>query len=80
MPTKHSPPAKQTGSEPRPQGVLTPTPKSPLEGTPEVAQLRAQSDRGHILEGAKPSRKEGRGPRRSNSSSGVVGRFPGTSR
>ncbi|MBW0472810.1 hypothetical protein O181_012525 [Austropuccinia psidii MF-1] len=32
------------------------------------------------MEGAAPSRKEGRGPRRSNSFSGVVGRFPGTSR
>ncbi|MBW0513942.1 hypothetical protein O181_053657 [Austropuccinia psidii MF-1] len=32
------------------------------------------------MEGASPSRKEGRDPRRSNSSSGVVGRFPGLSR
>ncbi|MBW0531966.1 hypothetical protein O181_071681 [Austropuccinia psidii MF-1] len=32
------------------------------------------------MEGAAPSRKEGRGPRRSNSFSGVVGRFPGLSR
>ncbi|MBW0556246.1 hypothetical protein O181_095961 [Austropuccinia psidii MF-1] len=32
------------------------------------------------MEGAAPSRKEGRGPRRSISFSGVVGGFPGTSR
>ncbi|MBW0480265.1 hypothetical protein O181_019980 [Austropuccinia psidii MF-1] len=32
------------------------------------------------MEGAAPSRKEGRGPRRSNSFSGVVGRFPRLSR
>ncbi|MBW0589858.1 hypothetical protein O181_129573 [Austropuccinia psidii MF-1] len=32
------------------------------------------------MEGAAPSRKEGRGPRISISLSGVVGRFPGLSR
>ncbi|MBW0541591.1 hypothetical protein O181_081306 [Austropuccinia psidii MF-1] len=32
------------------------------------------------MEGAAQSRKEGRGPRRSNSFSGVVGKFPGLSR
>ncbi|MBW0476292.1 hypothetical protein O181_016007 [Austropuccinia psidii MF-1] len=32
------------------------------------------------MEGEGPSRKEGRGPRRSSSLSGVVGTFPGTSR
>ncbi|MBW0588878.1 hypothetical protein O181_128593 [Austropuccinia psidii MF-1] len=32
------------------------------------------------MEGEAPSTKEGRGPRRSNSFSGVVARFPGTSR
>ncbi|MBW0494018.1 hypothetical protein O181_033733 [Austropuccinia psidii MF-1] len=32
------------------------------------------------MEGAEPSRKEGRGPRKSNFFSGVVGRFPGLSR
>ncbi|MBW0491127.1 hypothetical protein O181_030842 [Austropuccinia psidii MF-1] len=37
-------------------------------------------DRGAILEGAGPSRKEGRGPRRSSSSSGVVVGFPRLSR
>ncbi|MBW0577022.1 hypothetical protein O181_116737, partial [Austropuccinia psidii MF-1] len=35
---------------------------------------------GPIKEGAAPSRKEGRVPRRSNSFSGVVGGFPGMSR
>ncbi|MBW0524847.1 hypothetical protein O181_064562 [Austropuccinia psidii MF-1] len=32
------------------------------------------------MEGAAPSRKKGRGPRRSSSLSGVVGRFAGLSR
>ncbi|MBW0591633.1 hypothetical protein O181_131348 [Austropuccinia psidii MF-1] len=32
------------------------------------------------MEGAEPSRKEGRGPRRSNYFSGVFGRFPGLSK
>ncbi|MBW0475976.1 hypothetical protein O181_015691 [Austropuccinia psidii MF-1] len=36
-------------------------------------QARTQADR--ILEGEAPSRKEGRGPRRSSSFSGVVGSF-----
>ncbi|MBW0585119.1 hypothetical protein O181_124834, partial [Austropuccinia psidii MF-1] len=53
---------------------------APLDGTPAVPQLRAKLDRGPILEGAAPSRKEGRGPRRSSSFSGVVGGFPGASR
>ncbi|MBW0560416.1 hypothetical protein O181_100131 [Austropuccinia psidii MF-1] len=76
MPIQHSPPARQTRS----QAVLTPTPRAPLDGTPEVPQLRAKLDRGPILEGAVTSRKEGRGPRRSSSFSRVVGGFPGTSR
>ncbi|MBW0565025.1 hypothetical protein O181_104740 [Austropuccinia psidii MF-1] len=80
MPIQHSPPARQTRSQARTQAVLTPTPRAPLDGTPAVSQLRAKLDRGPILEGAAPSRKEGRGPRRSSSSSGVVGGFPGTSR
>ncbi|MBW0594198.1 hypothetical protein O181_133913, partial [Austropuccinia psidii MF-1] len=53
---------------------------APLDGTPAVSQLRAKLDRGPTLEGAAPSSKEGRVPRRSISFSGVVGRFPGTSR
>ncbi|MBW0480420.1 hypothetical protein O181_020135 [Austropuccinia psidii MF-1] len=59
---------------------LTPTPRSPDDGTPAVPQLRAHSDRGPNLEGAAPSIQEGREPRRSSSFSGVVGSFPGISR
>ncbi|MBW0581105.1 hypothetical protein O181_120820 [Austropuccinia psidii MF-1] len=55
-------------------------PRAPLDGTPAVPQLRAQLDREPTLEGAAPSRKEGRGPGRSSSFSGVVGGFPGLSR
>ncbi|MBW0558897.1 hypothetical protein O181_098612 [Austropuccinia psidii MF-1] len=80
MPIQHSPPARQTRYQARPQAVLTPTPKAPLDGTPAVPQLRAKLDIGPILEGAAPSRKEGRGPIRSSSFSGVVGVFSGTSR
>ncbi|MBW0460361.1 hypothetical protein O181_000076 [Austropuccinia psidii MF-1] len=80
MPVQHSPPERQTRAQDRAQAVLTPTPRAPLDGTPEAPQLRAQLDRGLIMEGAAPSRKEVRGPRRSNSFSGVVGGFPGTSR
>ncbi|MBW0593406.1 hypothetical protein O181_133121 [Austropuccinia psidii MF-1] len=80
MPLQHSPPARQTRSQARTQAVLTPTPRAPLDGTPAVSQLRAKLDRGPILEGDAPSRKEGRGPRRSSSFPGVVGGFPGTSR
>ncbi|MBW0568800.1 hypothetical protein O181_108515 [Austropuccinia psidii MF-1] len=72
MPVEHSPPARQTRSQARAQAALTPTPRVP--------QLRAQLDRGPRMEGAAPSRKEGRGPRRSISLSGVVGGFPGISR
>ncbi|MBW0464593.1 hypothetical protein O181_004308 [Austropuccinia psidii MF-1] len=75
MPILHSPPARQTRSQAR-----APTPRAPLDGTPAVPQLRAQLDRGPRMEGAAPSRKEGRGPRRSHNSSGVVGQFPGLSR
>ncbi|MBW0573635.1 hypothetical protein O181_113350 [Austropuccinia psidii MF-1] len=80
MPIQNSPPARQTRSQARPQAVLTPTPRYPLDGTPAVPQLRANLDREPIFEGAAPSRKEGRGPRRSSSFSGVVGGFPGTLR
>ncbi|MBW0550152.1 hypothetical protein O181_089867, partial [Austropuccinia psidii MF-1] len=62
------------------QAVLTPTPTVPLDRTPEVPQLRAQLDIGTHLEGESPSRKEGRGPRRSSSFSGVACRFSGLSR
>ncbi|MBW0512996.1 hypothetical protein O181_052711 [Austropuccinia psidii MF-1] len=77
MPIQHSPPARQTRSQARAQDVLTPAPRAPLDGTPAVPQLRAQLDRGPHMEGAEPSRKEGRGPRRSSSFSGVVAGFPG---
>ncbi|MBW0468151.1 hypothetical protein O181_007866 [Austropuccinia psidii MF-1] len=72
MPIQLSPPARQTRSQARTQAILTPTPRAPLDGTPALPQLRAQLDRGPIM--------EGRGPRRSSSFSGVVGRFPGLSR
>ncbi|MBW0532092.1 hypothetical protein O181_071807 [Austropuccinia psidii MF-1] len=80
MPLQHSPPARHTRSQARTQAVLTPTPRAPLDGTPAVSQLRARLDRGPIMEGAEPSRKEGRVPRRSNSFSGVICGFPGMSR
>ncbi|MBW0494226.1 hypothetical protein O181_033941 [Austropuccinia psidii MF-1] len=80
MPIKPSPPTRQTRSQARYQAVFTPTKRAPLEGTPEVPQLRAQLDRGPILEGAAPSIQEGRGPRRSSSFSGVAGGSPGLSR
>ncbi|MBW0478468.1 hypothetical protein O181_018183 [Austropuccinia psidii MF-1] len=80
MPIQHSPPARQTRSQARAQVVLTPTPRAPLEGTPAVPKLRAQLDRGPTMEGEAPFRKEGRVPRRTNSLSGVVDRFPGLSR
>ncbi|MBW0503260.1 hypothetical protein O181_042975 [Austropuccinia psidii MF-1] len=76
MPVQHSPPARQTRSWAGAQAVLTPTPRAPLDGIPEVPQLRDLFDRGHHMEGAALSRKEGRGPRRLSSFSGVVGRFP----
>ncbi|MBW0587619.1 hypothetical protein O181_127334 [Austropuccinia psidii MF-1] len=76
MPLQHSPPARQTRS----QAVLTPTPRAPLDGTPAVPPLKSQLDRGLIKEGAAPSRKEGRVPKRSKSFSGVVGGFLGMSR
>ncbi|MBW0575148.1 hypothetical protein O181_114863 [Austropuccinia psidii MF-1] len=80
MPIQHSPAARQTRSQVRTQAVLTPRPRAPVDGTPAVPQLRAQLDRGPRMEGAAPSRKEGRGPRRSNSLSGGVGGFPGLAR
>ncbi|MBW0492930.1 hypothetical protein O181_032645 [Austropuccinia psidii MF-1] len=80
MPIWNSPPARQTRFHARTQSFLTPTPRAPLDGTLAVPQLRAQLDKGPHMEGEAPSRKEGRGPRRSSSFSGVVGGFPGTSR
>ncbi|MBW0519864.1 hypothetical protein O181_059579 [Austropuccinia psidii MF-1] len=66
MPLQHSPPARQIRSQARTQAVLTPTPRAPLDGTPAVSQLRDKLDRGPILEGVAPFRKEGRVPRRSD--------------
>ncbi|MBW0570572.1 hypothetical protein O181_110287, partial [Austropuccinia psidii MF-1] len=66
IPIQYSPPARQTRSQARTQAVLTPTPRAPLDGTPAVPQLRAKLNRGSILDGAAPSRKEGRGPRTSS--------------
>ncbi|MBW0540657.1 hypothetical protein O181_080372 [Austropuccinia psidii MF-1] len=57
-----------------------PPARAPLYGTSAVPQLRAHLDRGPITEGEEPSRKEGRGKRRSSSFSGVVGTFQGISR
>ncbi|MBW0483750.1 hypothetical protein O181_023465 [Austropuccinia psidii MF-1] len=75
MPVQHSPPARQTGSQARAQAGLTTTPRVPLDCNPTVPQLRAHLHREPNLEGAAPSRKEGKGPRRSSSVSGVVGNF-----
>ncbi|MBW0537346.1 hypothetical protein O181_077061 [Austropuccinia psidii MF-1] len=80
MPIQRLPPARQTRAQARTHAVLTPTARAPLDGTPKVSQLRAHLDRGPNVEGAVPSRKEGRVPRRSSSFSGVVGGFPGVSR
>ncbi|MBW0486570.1 hypothetical protein O181_026285 [Austropuccinia psidii MF-1] len=80
MPIQQSPPERQTRSQARTQAVLTPTPRAPLDGTPEVPQLRAHSDRGPNVKGAALSKKEERAPRRSSSCSGVVGAFPELSR
>ncbi|MBW0497845.1 hypothetical protein O181_037560 [Austropuccinia psidii MF-1] len=46
MAIQHSPPARQTKTQPRTQAVLTSTLRAPLDGTPEVPQLSAQLDRG----------------------------------
>ncbi|MBW0467368.1 hypothetical protein O181_007083 [Austropuccinia psidii MF-1] len=80
MPVQHSPPARQTSAQARAQGVLTTTPRAPLDGTPEVLQLRACLDRGPVMQREAPLKKEERGPRSSISFSGVVGNFPGISR
>ncbi|MBW0527571.1 hypothetical protein O181_067286 [Austropuccinia psidii MF-1] len=76
MPVQHLPPERQT----RYQAFLTPTLRAPLDVTPEAPQPRDHLDRGPIMEGDGPSRKEGTGPRRSSSFSGVVGTFSGIPR
>ncbi|MBW0507735.1 hypothetical protein O181_047450 [Austropuccinia psidii MF-1] len=72
MPVQSPPSVRQKRSQARAQVVLTPTPRAPLDGTPVVPQLRAHLDRGQNLEGAAPSRKEGRVPRRSSYISGII--------
>ncbi|MBW0460527.1 hypothetical protein O181_000242 [Austropuccinia psidii MF-1] len=67
-PFQHSHNERQTRPRARAQAVLTPTPRVPLEGTPEASQQRAHIDRGPFKEGVAPSRKEGMGPRSSNQS------------
>ncbi|MBW0538291.1 hypothetical protein O181_078006 [Austropuccinia psidii MF-1] len=66
MPVQHSPPARQTRSQSRAREFLTPDSRAPLYDTPAVPQLRANLHRGPNLEGAAPSRKAGRRPRRSS--------------
>ncbi|MBW0517027.1 hypothetical protein O181_056742 [Austropuccinia psidii MF-1] len=56
MPIKQSPPERQTRSQTRAQAFLTPTPRAPLDGTPEVPQLRAQF--GRKEEGQEDQEKE----------------------
>ncbi|MBW0542393.1 hypothetical protein O181_082108 [Austropuccinia psidii MF-1] len=58
MHVQHSPPEGQTRSHARAEAVLTPTPRAPLDGTPEVPQLRAQfGRRSTIQEGRKRAKK-----------------------
>ncbi|MBW0505628.1 hypothetical protein O181_045343 [Austropuccinia psidii MF-1] len=66
MPIQHSPPTRKKRSHSRPQAILTPKSRAPLDGPTAVPQLRAQLDRGAIREGEAPSRKKGRGPRSLN--------------
>ncbi|MBW0575922.1 hypothetical protein O181_115637 [Austropuccinia psidii MF-1] len=53
-------PERQTRSHARAQAVLAPTPRVPLDSTPEVPQLRAQLDRGNPIykEQTYPGRRE----------------------
>ncbi|MBW0512409.1 hypothetical protein O181_052124 [Austropuccinia psidii MF-1] len=64
----------------RAQAVPIPTSRASFDGTPAVPQLREHLDRGLNLKGAAPFRKEGRGPRRSSSFSGLFGGFSGLSK
>ncbi|MBW0537364.1 hypothetical protein O181_077079 [Austropuccinia psidii MF-1] len=72
MPVQNSPPARKTRSQDRAQAVLTSTSRAPLGGTTEAPQLRNHLEK-------RPSIHPERGPRRSDSFSGVVGAFPGSS-
>ncbi|MBW0485966.1 hypothetical protein O181_025681 [Austropuccinia psidii MF-1] len=71
MPFQPSTPERKTRTQGRPQAVVTPTPRVPLDGALAVAQLRSHLDRGPA-----PFRKEGRGPRRSGSFSQVAAPTP----
>ncbi|MBW0507118.1 hypothetical protein O181_046833 [Austropuccinia psidii MF-1] len=57
MHVPHSSPARQARSQARAQDFLTQTPRSPLDGTPAVPQLRAQLERGPNSEGRKRAKK-----------------------
>ncbi|MBW0508064.1 hypothetical protein O181_047779 [Austropuccinia psidii MF-1] len=58
MPIQHSPPARHTRSQARPQAVLTPTPRAPLDSTPAVPQLRTYNGRrSTIQEGRKRAKQ-----------------------
>ncbi|MBW0483490.1 hypothetical protein O181_023205 [Austropuccinia psidii MF-1] len=80
MPVPNSYPEIKTRSQARPQAVLTPTPREPLDGTPAVPQLNANLDRGKMIEGEESSVWEEKGPTRSRYFSAVVGSFPGMSK
>ncbi|MBW0587066.1 hypothetical protein O181_126781, partial [Austropuccinia psidii MF-1] len=56
----------KTRPQSRAKPVITPASRAPLDGTPEVPQLRDHLDRGHNLEGEALSIQEGRGPSRSS--------------
>ncbi|MBW0554978.1 hypothetical protein O181_094693 [Austropuccinia psidii MF-1] len=76
MPFQHLPTTRQTRYQARSQAVLTPKPRVPLDGIPEIPQRGDHLDRGPVMEGESPIRKEGRGPIISRSFSGVAGSFP----
>ncbi|MBW0501028.1 hypothetical protein O181_040743 [Austropuccinia psidii MF-1] len=79
MPSQNSPPARKTRFLARTQAVLTPTPRVPPDGTPEVPKMRAYLNKGQSMEGEETSRKEVRAPRRSRSFFRAVGAFDGIS-
>ncbi|MBW0525002.1 hypothetical protein O181_064717 [Austropuccinia psidii MF-1] len=58
MPIQNSPPARQTRSQARTQGVLTPTLTSPLYGTTAVSQLRAPHGRRSTMQEGRKRAKE----------------------
>ncbi|MBW0527796.1 hypothetical protein O181_067511 [Austropuccinia psidii MF-1] len=58
MPFHHSHLERQTGSQARTQSVPTPMARAPLDGTPAVPQLRANFDRGLLMEERTRAKKE----------------------